>query len=132
MIANRILWQVDMTKLPRYRPWRPDFEAPGPQVNIVKAKGILFELPVDDMDSDADEDDGYSRYKYYESEKILGKLYRAIDERKVFDEIRERSWSDGGHDNSTLMHAVWKHVKERCRLIQWEHKLDWARNLRDM
>lgn len=122
-----------MTKLPRYSRWRPDFEAPGPQVKIEKKSlSILFDPPANDVDSDADEDDGYTRHKYYESEKILGKLYRAIDERKVFEEIQARSRRDGGHDNSSLMHAVWEHVKDRCRLIQWRHKMEWARNLRDM
>jgi hypothetical protein len=122
-----------MSKLPRYRPWRPDFEAPGPHVQIVKKEGILFDSPLSESSFDnEDEDDGFSRYKYYESDKILGKLYRAIDERKIFEEIQARSRKGGGGDNSTLMHAVWAHVQKRCLLIQWRHKVEWATNLRDM
>lgn len=123
-----------MSKLPRYSPWRPDFEAPGPHVQIMSKKSILYDTTVggNSSDNDDDEDDGPAPYRYYESNKILGKLYRAIDERKIFLEIQTRVRMDGGLDSSTLMHAVWDNVKKRCRLIQWEHKTEWARNIRDM
>ncbi len=63
-----------MSRLPKYNPWRPDFEAPGPHVRIEKHKGLSFDTPVDRERDDEDED--FSAYRYYESEKILGKLYR--------------------------------------------------------
>jgi hypothetical protein len=124
--------QVDMSKLPKYVRWRPDFEAPGPHVTIEKKEGISMErtLPRDPDDDDDDED--FQRYRYYESDNILGKLYRAIDEREIFAEIQERSRADGRSQNSTVMYAVWEHVQRRCRLIQWEHKKEWARGIRDM
>lgn len=122
-----------MSTLPRYSPWRPDFEAPGPHVKIRKKEGIQFDDPVDESPWDSDDEDaGFTRSGYYESDKILGKLYRAIDERKIFEEIKERSHWDDHHENFTLMHEVWEHVKKRCLLIQWQHQMEWARNLRDM
>ena len=122
-----------MSKFPRYSPWRPDFEAPGPYVEIVPKKSVLYDTAVsgNSSDNDDDEDGGPAPYRYYESDKILGKLYRAIDERKIFQEIQTRVRMDGGLDSSTLMSAVWDNVKERCRLIQWEHKTEWARHIRD-
>jgi hypothetical protein len=66
-----------MSRLPKYNPYRPDFEAPGPHVRIEKHIGLSFDAPVDrDPDEQGDEDDDFSAYRYYESEKILGKLYR--------------------------------------------------------
>lgn len=39
------------------------------------------------MENDHDEDGlGYAKHKYYRSEKILGHLYRNIDEKKIWDE----------------------------------------------
>lgn len=121
-----------MSKLPRYSRWRPDFEAPGPHVYIEKKESISFEDPqFGDMPED-DEDDGYSRQKYYESDKILGKLYRAIDERKIFEEVQARSRRGGSQNNANLMDDVWSYVKQRCRNILWEHKIEWAQSIRDM
>jgi hypothetical protein len=33
---------------------------------------------------------------------------------------------------STIIDAVWAYVQRLCRLIQWEHKMEWARDIRDM
>lgn len=43
-----------------------------------------LELPVNDVEDD-DEGSG-PRYAYYRSEKLLGHLYRAVDERKIWEE----------------------------------------------
>jgi hypothetical protein len=120
-----------MSRFPKYTPWRPDFEAPGPHVTVEKKEGISFDTADDDPDNAGDEDDDFTRYRYYESDKILGKLYRAIDEREIFSEIQERARTDGGDHNSTVIYAVWEHVKQKCRLIQWQHKKEWARGIRD-
>ena len=121
-----------MTKMPRYDPWRPDFEAPGPYVTIEKKDDIQFEAPPNrDPDYIGDDDDDFSTYRFYESKKILGKLYRAINEREIFDEVQKRSQAHASTHTPTLMHAVWKHVQHKAKLIQWEHKKEWARDLRD-
>ncbi len=62
-----------MNEMPRYSPYRPDFMAPGPHVNILKDKPISFEN-VQPEDGDIDEDEDTMVYKYYPSDKILGKL----------------------------------------------------------
>ncbi|KAN0121734.1 RdRP domain containing protein [Hyaloscypha variabilis] len=124
---------VDLSKMPKYNPWRPDFEAPGPHVQIEKKHGISFEDP-DDRDPDelGDEDDDFSHYRYYESHKILGKLYRAIDERKIFEDIKHRASSQNMNSRSTVIDEVWVYVKQTCSLIQWEHHRGWAKDIRDM
>lgn len=105
--------------------------APGPHVQIEKRDQISFEPPPRrDPKDDNDEDEEFTRFRYYESTKILGKLYRAIDERKIFEEIQDRSERSSQHQSS-LINDVWKYVQNQCQLILWEHKIEWARNLRD-
>jgi hypothetical protein len=124
--------QVDMSKMPKYTPWRPDFEAPGPHVNILKKDGIEFDPPTDrEPDYLGDDDDDFTGYRYYESNKILGKLYRAIDEREIYNEIKQRSKAAESANTATLIYAVWTYVEQNCRLIQWEHRKEWAWELRE-
>jgi len=121
-----------MSKLPKHNPWRPDFEAPGPHVTIENVHRISFEDVIDrDLNQD-DEDDDFTNYRYYESGKVLGKLYRRIDEREIFRQIQQRASNPGTTSTSTVMDAVWAYVQQKCRLIQWEHYRQWARDIRDM
>lgn len=121
-----------MSQLPRGNPWRPDFEAPGPHVYIEK-EGVSFEPPsFRDPLEDEDEDDEFSSFRYYESNKVLGKLYRAIDEREIFEEIQKRASAQGIARRSQIMDSVWKHVESRAKGIQWEYLMDEASDIRDM
>ena len=120
-----------MSMLPRYTPFRPDFEAPGPHVTIESRSGVSFELtPEQDADY-ADDDDDFVKYRYYESHKVLGKLYRNIDERAIFAEIQERSQAYKTDDAymPEIIHRVWYLVKQTCQNIQWEHLRTWARDI---
>jgi len=120
-----------MSMLPRYNPWRPDFEAPGPYVTITKNDDLFFEPPRTQSSQFGDEDDEFVGYRYYQSNKILGKLYRAIDERKIYEEIRQRSHVNGSDFSTRLMKAVWNYVERKVALIQWEHLREWAWDLRE-
>lgn len=120
-----------MTLLPKYPRFRPDFEAPGPHVLIEEKEGLLFDLaPNRGPDEEGEPDEEFTRYRYYESDRILGKLYRAIDEQKIFQDIQDHSRQVVLH-TSTVIEDVWKYVQKKCQLIQWEHKLEWARDIRD-
>lgn len=55
--------------------YRPDFEAPGPGVLVVKNEVRLLEQEFIDSSDQIDEDDDFSTYQYYDSEKILGKQF---------------------------------------------------------
>jgi RNA dependent RNA polymerase len=125
--------QVDMSQLPRGNPWRPDFEAPGPHVMIEKNNGIVFEAKTfrDPLDQE-DEDDEFTSYRYYESNKVLGKLYRAIDEQAIFQEIQNRTSAHGVSSRSTIINEVWKYVQKKVQGFQWKDQMDWAWDIRDM
>ncbi|KAK8226196.1 RNA-directed RNA polymerase [Phyllosticta capitalensis] len=128
---------VDMNECPRYDMIRPDFMAPGPRVFIEK-KGIVFpdnedgELAEDDDDEDPIEalDPDYKTYRYYESERVLGQLYRAIDEKKIFQEL-QMAGRRGVRGNGALMERVWAHVRTETQLIQWAQYQDLAKEIRD-
>ncbi len=71
--------------------------------------------------------------KYYASEKVLGKLYRAIDERAVFSELQEQSSSlvKANPASQTVLQKIWAYVENATKVIQWEHHTDWARGVQE-
>ena len=102
-------------------------------------KDLAFEE--EDLSSLSDEDDEFNevansgppKLRYYESQKVLGKLYRAIDEHKFFEAIQKQSRSsrvDSSHTKS-LADAVWNYVRDKTALIQWQHYIVWAQDVKD-
>lgn len=70
--------------------------------------------------------------KYYPSQKILGKLYRAIDEHQLFKELQQPQRSDIlSNPGGTHLDAVWRYVQEKAALIKYKHYLDFARNMKE-
>ncbi|CAF9923800.1 MAG: hypothetical protein ALECFALPRED_002550 [Alectoria fallacina] len=128
---------VNFLELPKYPKARPDFLAPGPRVLV--EKNINFEEA--DLSTPPDEDNeldevasyGPPKVHYYESQKVLGKLYREIDEHKFFMAIQEQSRMPGFNPGKThsLADAVWKYACDKTALIQWQHYLNWAKDVKD-
>ncbi|KAL8810430.1 MAG: hypothetical protein Q9200_002580 [Gallowayella weberi] len=122
---------VDLTQIPRSSNIRPDFQAPGPRVLIEEA------ITVEELeDHDADEDDNEvveetQPTRYYRSEKVLGQLYRAIDEHDFFEEIQRHSRSARKPQSFSLAEEVWKFVREKTALIQYKHYLPFARDIKE-
>lgn len=105
-------------------------------MEITKLDGPSFlNIPVpeavDYLDQE-DEDDDFPSYRYYESDRVIGKLFRAIDERQIFENIQQRAMIEGITSGSTVIGAVWVYVQSTCELIQWKHLQEWARDVRDM
>lgn len=57
--------------------------APGPQTHILDKSHIVLDDYILQTAYGEDED-SEPRRKYYRSEKVLGQLYRAVDERKIW------------------------------------------------
>lgn len=69
--------------------------------------------------------------RYYPSQKVLGKLYRAIDEHQLFSEIQQTRQPDNYSDpKRSQLDAVWRYIQEKTALIQYQHYLDWAREIK--
>ena len=61
--------------------------APAPPTNIKDRTEILFDAPTaPSSNSDEDDDNSGPKYLYYRSDKVLGQLYRAINEKKIWYE----------------------------------------------
>ena len=117
--------------------FRPDFQALGPRVLI--EKNINFE-EVDsttalEEDDEVEEVASYSppMPRYYESRRILGKLYREIDEQKFFEELQRQSRLPTLNLNRarSLAGAVWNYVREKTINFQWDHYSEFARDIKD-
>lgn len=70
--------------------------------------------------------------RYYPSKKILGKLYRAIDEHKLFKEISQpRHTGNLSNPKRSQLDVVWEYVQKKTVLIQYQHFIDFARNIKE-
>ncbi|KAF1936008.1 RdRP-domain-containing protein [Clathrospora elynae] len=128
---------ANMAEIPRGSDHiRPDFMAPGANL-VINDLGAaeLEELEQDDIDDpdgvsvlDADK----ARNRYYRSNKILGVLYRNIDEKKFFDRMKNdfesfrHTW--GGE---SLVQKLQRYVGRETVGVQWEHHWDFAEQLRE-
>jgi hypothetical protein len=111
--------------------------APGPHVAVQKDKPLSFDAQPEHSDA-YDDDNDFPPYKFYQSDKILGKLYRSIDEREIFSGVQQQGLSQYANaakrarqSVSSVLERVWTYVRHRCKAIQWEHHLDRARGIRD-
>ncbi|PHH65799.1 hypothetical protein CDD81_1526 [Ophiocordyceps australis] len=96
---------VLLTDMPRGLRTRPDFMAPAPPLQLYQLGQISH---IGEADDDDDDDDGLGRAKprYHKSEKILGQLYRGVDEKKVWDEhVRSRVNIKGP--------SIWEQFKDK-------------------
>ncbi|KAK1775477.1 RNA dependent RNA polymerase-domain-containing protein [Copromyces sp. CBS 386.78] len=118
---------VNINELPRPPPYRPDFLVNGPDIKIHDKSQIDMEEQY--LRQDSDDEDDRPRYKYYASEKILGQLFRAVDEKKIWTKHIKLGVPPGGP-------SFWKEL-ETCLLkrirpigqVRWQHRLDEARRI---
>ncbi|ENI03580.1 hypothetical protein COCC4DRAFT_51488 [Bipolaris maydis ATCC 48331] len=128
---------ADMSRIPKgIDHFRPDFMAPGSHlvINELGAAELaeLEEDDIDDPDSISVLDADKGRIRYYRSDKILGILYRAIDEKKFFDkmksdyEIFRQRWG-----KESLVDKLKRYIIRETQGLQWEHHWDFAEQLRE-
>ena len=91
-------------------------------------KEEVAETPDEDNEVDELASYGPQKKRYYESQKVLGKLYRSIDEQKFLDEIEEQS-RNLSRSNDNLLEAVWKYVRQKTVLIEWTHCIEFAEDV---
>lgn len=71
---------VDVKKIPKAPQFRPDFMAPTASTKVEKGVHRPAGMAAPE---------GSQRYRYYESDRVLGKLYRAVDEEVFFQELED-------------------------------------------
>ena len=111
---------------------------PGPRVTVEKGIWALEQrssrsLTEEDEDPVSALDPDAKIYRYYESERVLGKLYRAIDEKNFLAELQRRARKLEASDrfDQTLIQRLWAYVQSQTRLIQWDHYREWAREIKE-
>ncbi|KAK0710786.1 RNA dependent RNA polymerase-domain-containing protein [Lasiosphaeris hirsuta] len=121
---------VDLKDLPIAMKIRPDFLAPGPWVRIQERSTLeMDEYIVQNDDDDVDEG---PQHKYYASQKLLGKLYRAVDEQRIWaDNIRITPSGDASFWDRLLNKFNTEIVKTLGGgAIDWEHRRNEAERIR--
>lgn len=117
--------------MPKSSRVRPDFQAPGPRVLIEENIKLEDIEEADDDEDDDGPDEAAPATRYYRSEKVLGKLYRAIDEQDFFAEIQRQSRSPSNAQSVGLAEKVWEYVQNKAALIQYKHYLGFARVVKE-
>ena len=108
--------------------------ASGPRIEI--EKGVRVENLVNqDDDGFLDTEKGQdTRHRHYESQKVLGKLYRAIDERNFLEKMQRRSEDLLDVEEvptNGLLCRVWEYVLHETQPIQWQHHVEWAGDIKE-
>lgn len=104
----------------------------GPYALIQKDKPVEFMAKSNSRNEDDDEE--APKHKFYESDKILGKLFRAIDEQQVFSSVQNGSGGETSVSNcetQSVLKAVWRSVSKQCQHLQWQRHVPRARGIRD-
>jgi hypothetical protein len=125
--------QADLSKMPRHSNVRPDFQAPGPRVLVEDQINVQEESDDDPDDKDDNEEASMPQLRYYESQKVLGKLYRAIDEYKIFQQIQgqSRPLKDSVKSGKDAIEKVWDYVQNVTALIEYRHHVKFASLVKD-
>ncbi|KAL8671050.1 MAG: hypothetical protein Q9168_004443 [Polycauliona sp. 1 TL-2023] len=127
------VYEDQMPQSCRNTQFKPDFMAPGRKVKI-EHHGIIFEREqLDLIDNDDPRKAGEGkRQRYYESNKVLGALFRKIDERAFFKELHERSaiLKDDNVPSQGVLADVWEYVQIEAVDLVWEQHIEYARALR--
>lgn len=135
-----------MRRMPRdfLRRVKPDFLAPSSRV-LIGSQNITFEQVVEgDPTAGLDDEDAVSALepdrrpiRYYESQKILGRLYRAIDDKKFLADMQAETQRQliadtvSTNPNMSVMEQIWDFVQRKTLLVQWKQHEHFARELRD-
>ncbi|KAJ4007046.1 hypothetical protein NW752_010460 [Fusarium irregulare] len=107
--------------LPKNPRFRPDFLAAAPPLELYDKGQVAHIREVNEIDND-DDPMAHAKYKYYLSEKILGRLYRQVDEKKIWDEDINRHINTAGP-------SVWDQLLTIVQNEVYKYKLDidWTR-----
>ncbi|KAL6864502.1 RdRP domain-containing protein [Trichoderma novae-zelandiae] len=126
---------VTLQQLPKAPRFRPDFLAPAPPTHLYDRGEVDH---IGDPDSDEDDEDGMgmSKHRYYKSPKILGELYRGVDEKKIWGKDVQRPIDMSGPsvwDNlDKHVHAALKDEGYAPSDIDYTRRIDEAWKLREL
>ena len=129
--------QVDIRRIPKYPPYRPDFMAPGPRVRVAESIEVLDNgkehIWNDDAESVIDDDDDVRPpLRYYKSRRVLGALYRMINEREFVNELEWNASNPQTQPKVNVLASVWEYVERETAGFLWDHCVKDAHYIRDV
>lgn len=114
---------------------KPDFMSPAPRL-LMNAHGMSLEDAISVVQATDDDGDAVialdperTKIMWYESEKVLGKLYRAIDEQKFLCEVRTDVMASSSA--VSVMQVLRDYVRRKTLGFQWEQYRPFALEVRD-
>ncbi|TFA98712.1 RNA-dependent RNA polymerase 6 [Trichoderma ghanense] len=119
---------VTFPQLPKAKRMRPDFLAPAPPAHLYDRDEVNH---IGDPDSDEDDEDrmGMNRQEYYKSHKILGELYRGVDEKKIWGKDVQRPIDQSG---PSVWDSLHKHVRAALEDEGYGHSdIDYTRRINE-
>ena len=123
---------VVMKQLPKYDRLRPDFMAPSPRIHVTETGEVEIE-GLDEINDDAFEgiDEERRPLRYYKSHKVLGELYRNIDENRFLDGIHQHN-QRRQRSSHGFMTKFCDYVLHQASLygVLYEGYMDLARDIR--
>lgn len=91
----------------------------------------MLDSPPEHLESpENDEEDDSFDQKYYESNKVLGLLYRDIDEKKIFQDVQRQLSTHSRILKRDFVEEVWQLVQVRCHGVNWMQHKEWAEDVR--
>ena len=101
---------------------------PGPRVNVYESLATLEAEKVFEYDDDEEED--RPSLRYYKSDKVLGSLFRGIDEIVFLQEL-ETSIRPPDSNTPNVLLSLWKFVEYETKLLIWDNHLSEARDIKE-
>ena len=96
---------------------------------------IVFDAPIGPAGYYEEDDESRPIYEYYRSDKILGQLYRAIDEKKIWRE-NIKMGRPVDHENKSVwaefLERIDRDVDKKIGVINWEEAIPEAQDIRNM
>jgi hypothetical protein len=121
---------------PKYPGFKPDFMAAGPRVRI-EPHSFRFIVEEDPSSLNEEEDDlvraldpDARQTRFYESEKVLGTLYRAIDEKEFLTNLQKEAQSTTS-SKQTVIKQVREFVHSQTQNVFWEHFRQEAHDIKE-
>lgn len=113
--------------------------APGPRVRVAESIEVLDNgkdyIWNDDAESVIDDDDDVRPpMRYYKSHRVLGALYRMINEK---DFVNELEWDSSNQQTQSkakvnVLGSVWEYVERETAGFLWDHCVKDAHYIRDV
>lgn len=105
--------------------------APGPRVRIAEDISLLernIETILDE--EDGEDDNERAPMRYYKSNRVLGQLFRRIDERAFLADLQASTKAQ--QPPADLLQSIWAYVNAETAGFQWDHHISAGLSVKEL